>query len=527
MEDEIDLGDYWFIIKKNLWLIIPVFFLILGGAAAYTYFTDPVFEARTLVVINSQDQTSALLGQGGAVKVDIATQTEIVRSAAVLGVVQSNIPGDYEIQVEAIKNSNVIQITAQAGTKFLCMDVADSVAQAFVNYTLSSRRQEAIAVSDFIGQQVLLYQSELEELNHALLELESKERTPEEDLMYQSLKQTIAAKEKLYNYLLSKREEVSISAQEQAGNIRIIEHAQMPLWPVKPNIPVNLALGVVLGLMGSFGLAFAKEYNRDRYRNQKDIEKDFGPVIMGRIPRTKPCSLNSEAKFYKMFSSKYKGYSLRERYAAVRKQQYLSINFKKDSEFAESMRKLRTNVRFHLKDTGMKLIAVTSAGKGEGKSTVAVNLALSLAQNDVKVLLVDANLRSPSLGSMFGKHEGLKGLSEVILGEATLRDVIKETKQDNLHVLVAGTDTASPPEMFGSNKMKKIAEDLRKMAYEIVIFDAPSLDYAEAAALAGDMQGTLFVVGHDRTRRAMAAEGLSALKKVGVVPFGVAVTYAK
>ncbi len=574
MDEEIKLADIFFVIRKNWLIILFIFIVIFGIAMDYSISAEKVYKTESLLVLEDHGAASYLLDMPNQ-RFNIETQLEIIRSGSVLGSVYDTYLdyGDFDIEVNILKDSNIIQIVSMSSDPELAKDTANALAEKYINYTLDMRENEALEVSKFITEQINLHKTELDALNKLLLnvestaaeleevilnsldsfnkqlddlktretELENTVRTPEDDLELgrikqlidayeaqvaekenelkelrssreyvdnqlekKSLESKIEAKEKLYNFLLSRREEVSILSKESASGIRIVQPAQLPVEPYKPNIPINLSFGALAGLVVGLGFAFIKENIRNTYRSIKAIEEDFDTVTLGVIPYTK--------------SFKNIGKSDKSKFPLLEKNP--------DQFFAESIRMLRTNVKFLLKDTDMKILSITSPEIGDGKSTVAANLAMALAQNDMKVLLVDANIRNPTLNKMLAQPK-TPGLTDVILGNSELADAIRKTSLENLFLLRAGSESRYPSELFGSNTMKKLVNKMRSMTYDVVIFDNSSLIYSESAAMAQDSDGALMVVALDKTNKDSARQAKADLEKVGVNIIGLIITHAK
>jgi len=270
-EEDVEISDYYRMLKNNWELALGIFVLIMAVAVFYTFLTPKVYQARSLVMITSQDQTAYLLGSSfsSLPRTDIETEKAIIMSGSVLGPVYV-VPetAKYQISAEAIKNSNVIEIKVESKNSFTAMRVANRVAESYVNYSRESKKQAALDVNQFISEQLTTYKAELDLLNMKILEYKNKKNltnmTIEQQIDYQGLQQMLAAKNKLYDYLLSRTEEISIVAQEKGGNIRIIENAAIPSYPVKPNVLLNLILGFVLACIISLGVVFVKENLKEK-----------------------------------------------------------------------------------------------------------------------------------------------------------------------------------------------------------------------------------------------------------------------
>jgi len=580
--------DYWNISKKYWKLGILVFILIFGAIITYTFLAQPVYDARSLVMVTSQDQTSVLLGSTIA-RIDIETQREIIMSASVLESIYSEYGiDDFEINVEPIKNTNVIEINIEAKDAESAMKIANKVAEAYVFFTRESKRQDALEVEEFINEQLKEYQKEIDELTlqsgdyevkKGNLELEienienlisdynnnrniykkelevltikvqnfesesglstadkleyeaAKEEIIEKESLYndavlksrvysemltskqqelldlassdeannKGLTQNIAAKQKIYDYLLSRGEEVGIVAKEKGGNVKIIEYASLSRFPIKPNFILNFALGILIAFIASISAVFLKDSIKNNFRNKKEIEERIGPVI-GNIKKIR------------------------------RKQMlpYQIIGYESVSSFRDDINRLRTNLLFRIKDKKIKMISVTSPGKGDGKSTIAANLAISLAKSGKKVIIVDTNLRRPILGRAFQIKDKEPGLTDVITDSAKLDKVIKirKTIQDNLFLLPAGQQMDTNHNLLATDKMNDICGKLEASDFDYVIYDNTSLKYPESLSMCANSGGVILIITTE-TDKETAEEAKAELEKANSNLIGVVVNFSK
>ncbi len=191
-----------------------------------------------------------------------------------------------------------------------------------------------------------------------------------------------------------------------------------------------------------------------------------------------------------------------------------------NAALAESYRRLRTNLQFVGASAHVRSFVVTSSLPREGKSTTALNLALALAEKDNRVLLVDADLRRPSL-ALFCGLEGAAGLSTVLVGETTIADVAHRWGVDGLHVVPAGGTPPNPSQLIDSDAMVEFLADAQKM-YDVVVLDTPPvLAFADAVVLARRTDGAIVVAGARKVHRAQLAETLESLESVGVTVIGL------
>ncbi|MFS0638320.1 CpsD/CapB family tyrosine-protein kinase [Mesobacillus foraminis] len=198
-----------------------------------------------------------------------------------------------------------------------------------------------------------------------------------------------------------------------------------------------------------------------------------------------------------------------------------------DSIISEQFREIRTNIRFLTQKAKKKpILMITSPGSGEGKSTLAANLAVSMAQQKEKVLVIDANLREPSLHTIF-KSPNSTGLTDVITGKSTFEEAVYQTEIGRLGLLPSGTIPSNPTELVGTEMMNDILkESLRE--YDVVLIDSPGvLEVADTKILANKCDGVILVVGEGKTEYAKAVETKKALAFAQAQLLGVIVNVIK
>jgi uncharacterized protein involved in exopolysaccharide biosynthesis len=257
-EDEIDFQYYLKLLKRYRVVASIVFILIFGAILAFTFLSSPTYEAKSLVAISSQDQTSFLLGSSVPKVSDLETQKLVIQGSNVMSDVYEQFGTDtFEMSVNIVKNSNVIEITVKTNSAERAALIANSVAESYVEYTRDMRKQDANAAIKFVNEQVLVYNSEVDTLNKQILQYEAKSMTAKEKLEYQALLKELSTKNKVYDSLLTKREEANIIANMDSGNVNILGYAVIPTIPIAPNIPLNILLGFILASVAALGSVVA------------------------------------------------------------------------------------------------------------------------------------------------------------------------------------------------------------------------------------------------------------------------------
>jgi capsular exopolysaccharide synthesis family protein len=279
-----------------------------------------------------------------------------------------------------------------------------------------------------------------------------------------------------------------------------VESAALPTRPVSPRPERNLALAVVLGLLLGFGYAMVRNVLDRRLRSGDQVEQRFSVNVVGAVP---------EADVLKRDRGERARLALQGRTEAA-----------DESTSGEAFRKLRTNLAFMDVDNPPRVIVVTSPRPGDGKSTVAANLAAAVAAGGQPVVLVDADLRRPSVASSFGLVEGA-GLTDVLTGRIEAHDALQPVSgRDQMQVMAAGRIPPNPSELLGSKAMRGLVEELSTDS--LVILDAPPLlPVTDAALLTANADGALVVITAGRTVDAELSTALGHLSAVRGRALGV------
>ncbi len=272
-------------------------------------------------------------------------------------------------------------------------------------------------------------------------------------------------------------------------NMDVVAEAQSATTPFAPNTRLMVATGALAGLALGVVIALARQLLDTRIRNSADIERISDVPVLGSVPRNRRSKTGN-----------------------------LVVRSEPHGHGAEAFRLLATNLQFLNPDSRIKSVVVSSALPAEGKSTTAINLALAVAERDLRVLLVDADLRRPSVGEYTG-IEGSAGLTTVLSGSSSLQDVI-ETWGD-VDVLPSGSIPPNPNQILNSHTMAELMQQLAGLYDFIVVDSPPLLLVADALPLARLTDGALMVARHRKTRRGQLARALGNLDGVGATTVGI------
>jgi capsular exopolysaccharide synthesis family protein len=333
----------------------------------------------------------------------------------------------------------------------------------------------------------------------------------DKNLKYIRLERKVNVTEKIYSIILQKFNESQVQASSVKQKIHIVDYSRECGAPIRPNKMLNLFLAFVVSIITGIGFAFLREHLDKSIKTSEEARVILEKPIVGLIPEIKKSEIKESMQI--MENSKV----------------YLDptiITFTETNTLSsESFRTLRTNILFSKGNDKLKSILVTNPQENAGKSTIASNLAVSFAQIDKRVLLVDTDLRKPILHKLFNLDNSV-GLTNALLG-GSLEDCISRTPLENMHVLTSGPVPPNPSELLGAARMEEIIRILETQ-YDLVIYDSPPvIAVTDAAVIASKVSGTLYSVCLHRLARKQAQKGMELLTNVNANIIGVICNYVK
>lgn len=378
-----------------------------------------------------------------------------------------------DLSVTAQGESNIVDVAATAGSPRLAAEIANTYTSQFVEEQQNSNHA--------------YYASALKLVNKQLAALSAKERAGTAGLALQNRAQSLGTLAELRN-----------------GNVQVAQAAAVPTSPSSPKISRNTALGAVLGLLLGLGIAFLLERFDRRIREPKDLESIYGLPLLGVVPESSSISR----------SAKSKG----------------AMGILPASE-AEAFHLLRAHLRYFNVDRQLHTLLVASAAPGDGKTTIARHLAAAAARMGSRVLLLEADLRRPTVAQQLDIKTG-PGLSDVLIGAISLAEATQQVELDGsnfdgsrgrvLDVLVAGAAVPpNPGELIESHAMEALLERTR-LSYDLVVVDTPPLTaVSDAFPLLGKVDGVIIVGRVGRNRRDVAERLHETLTGAGAPLLGV------
>lgn len=320
--------------------------------------------------------------------------------------------------------------------------------------------------------------------------------TQESSIDLNLLKREVDTNRQLYDGMLQRLKQVGVSSEVATNNVSIVDAAEPPVFPFKPSLRSNVMLGLAIGLVLGLALVLLLEYLDDSVRHPDEVEKLLGLPVMGIIP----------------FVRSRRG---EENAAAVQ------VQTDPRSTVAEAYRSVRTALQFSTSDGAPRQLVITSTTRDEGKSTTAVALSIKFAQMGHRVLLIDADMRNPSVHKQLAMPND-SGLSNLLSKDSRGESLIAPSPIANLSVLTAGPIPPNPADLLMGPKLLSLMAKSQEMGFEYVIVDAPPvLGIADAIVLGNQIQSVLYVVRASRTRKGHIKDALRRLRLAGINPCGV------
>lgn len=559
--EEVHLKDYIEIILQRRWIIITFFLVMLTTVTIGTFRQIPIYQATATVLIDKESpniiavKDVMTLGSPDyyAYKDYLETQKFVITSRPIIKKVyedlnlslqpeyrESNEPLKLlqkKINVENIRNTRLVKINVEDAAPQYASEIANGIADAYISKNLNRQMVVSVEANEWLSQELDRLKNKVKESEEALqqyrvqnniISLDEKEEVinkalsllTNEYLMMQTklveykkiykyknpkmirlkkeldelgkslarerksaldyerkaieygvLEREVRSNKELFESVLKRVKETTLSETIKANNISIQERAKTPLIPIKPRKKLNIILACLVGAVGGIGLAFFFDYLDNSIKTPEDVEKYVQYPFLGYIP-----AIESEQKD-------------------------TIVQLEPKSGVAEAYRTLRTSILFSSSDQVVtKSILVTSPGPGEGKTITASNLSITMAVGGSRVLLVDSDMRKPRVNKIFDLKNDI-GLSNFLVGQAGLDEIVKETGIQNLSVISCGPRPPNPSELLTSPQMANFIREATEK-FDKVIFDSPPLGVVtDANILAKIVSGVILVFQGGKTSR--------------------------
>jgi non-specific protein-tyrosine kinase len=462
--ESIDLVKYLVLLWHWAWLIALAVVIAAGGAYFVSKLTPPVYQARTTVLVDMTSSNSSndygfvlLNSQLTQTYSQMMTKSSVLDEVATrLGLVKVN---PKAITANPLTNTQLINIFAESTNPKLAADIANTLVTVFSEQVQSLQTTRYSASEQSLKAQMTDIDNKLKIANNQL-------STTTDRAEAVRLETTIANYTQTYASLLQSYEQVRLAETQTLSSIVQIEPAVIPDGPIRPRTLMNVAVAGLVSVLLTSGLIIGVDLVNDTVKTPDEIAKKLGLPVLGII-------------------SHYK----RNEGVPVTESQPLS-------PVSEAFRTLRTNVKYAGAgiDKALDSIMIISAMPSEGKTEVLVNLGVVLAQNGLRVLLIDADLRRPALHHRLGL-DNLVGLSQTFVHPELGMDYsLQPTRVNGLSAITSGDSPPNPSELLGSQYMGSILNVLKK-EYDILLIDTPpALAVTDAAAMLPYVDGVLLVV---------------------------------
>jgi non-specific protein-tyrosine kinase len=485
---------------KKWWKLLIAAALVAAVSSFLATLPQPnIYESKTTLIIgrtledpNPSSNQIMMDRQLAVIYADLAGR-EIIQNETMNALGIDWLP---KYEAVAVPNSQLIEIKVVDNIPERAQAVANELANQVIRNSpgsSASMSEERITFInsqlDSFQQQIQVTQDEIERLRKELGEQTSAIQIQDTQNSISALENKLSSLQDNYATLLS-------SAPQGASNIiSVLAPAELPVRPIGPNRLLIVVVAAFSGFAFASGAAYFIEFSSNKVGTTSEVEHILQMPILAKIPEIKTENKWDHVKEFPF------------------------------SPVAESFRSLRTNIELSSVDHKLKTLMISSPGTSEGKSTIAINLAVAIAQSEKKVILLGADLRKPVLQEMLGL-EGKKGLSDLMRKEVALKDVMYQIQENSLWVIPSGTLPPNPTELLGSKTFSQILNALNDMV-DIVILDGAPFIVADAPVLAAQVDGLLLVIRPDYTKKDAMISMREQIKRTGCLALGVVLNFTE
>ena len=497
-----ELRRYAALALKWLWLLV-LGTLVAGGVAyQVSRVQTPIYQAQLQLMVNQTqsangpDYSSLLASQN-------LTQTyaELITSRRVLDAAYQKLglnPLDQASPATAqvVRSTQLVTLSVEDASPQRARDLATAIAEVFIQQRVADQMGQTAASEKVLQQQIADLEKEMRDTSAQIEQAKAGGDAQAGNL--QRLQGVLSQYQVTYAQLAQSENAIQLANARFANAITIVEPAVVPTIPVRPKVLQNTLLAAVVGLLLALGAVFLVEYLDDTVKGEEDVEEASGLPTLAVIGRAK------NAKGDRPLLNSGKG----------------------AHQLAEAFRVLRVNVGFAWAGKPGQVIEVTSPGPSEGKTTTAANLGMILAQDSRRVILVDADLRRPSLHNAFDL-DSKQGLTDLLADpRLAVASRLRETAVPNVRVLPAGPTPPNPAELLGSERFGEVVAELKREADVVVIDTPPLLGAVDPAVVGRVVDGAIVVVAAGETRAGALGKGVEILSRSAVRVLGVALNKA-
>ena len=487
------------------WWWILVLLPLIAAVAAYAISSTmtPMYRSQATLLIETQQASGSsnyneLLAAERLSRTysELAT-TDVVLDAALESLNDPALDRDALSEmtsVSAVQDTQLLRVSVQDSDPERAALIANTIAAAFTEQVRSQSTADGRTDEGPLAENIAEVRDQIDETVDRIATLESSPdaNTSAVQTELQQLRTLLSSYQTTYAGLLEIQQRFELAAAESAVQIFIANPASPQLTPVSPKVPLNMALGTFLGLVLAAGIVVLFGYLDNTVKTAEDVQRLTGRAAIGMIPQ-----LESPGQIEPIVNPR--------------------------SPSTEAYRGLRTNLQFASMGQSIKSLVITSSGPGEGKSTTVMNLGVVLAQSGQRVILVDADLRRPTLHKI-GELNNRAGLTNMLIAEAGSEVFLYCQKTDipSLLIVPTGPLPPNPADVLNSPRMGEIINQLKSRA-DIVLIDTPPLVFSDAQIVSGWTDASLLVTQAGRTRSNDLREVAKSLDQVGAHILGVVI----
>jgi polysaccharide biosynthesis transport protein len=483
-----DLKAYITPLLKYWWLLLFSALIAATTTFIVMQMQPKIYQSRTSLIIgraiyqpNPSGNDFYLSQQLASFYADLAIR-EQVRTGTMAALGMDWLP---QYSASFSPNSQLLEIIVMDTVPERAQAVANELAKQLIKQTPVDANAQDQGNEEFISKQLTQLRQKITETENAiqqkqkdLQDLTSARQIADAQLEIATLESKLSTLQNNYALLLS-------NSDKGANNsLTVFEPADLPTQPVSSKKVIMVLLAITIALTISGGAAYLLEFLDDTLKSSEEITKLLHLPVLGYISQIK---------------------------ADENEPSYISKQ--PLSPFSDSFRSLRTKLDFVSVNNPMKVLLVTSAGVGEGKTFVSINLATIYAQGGKSVVLIDGDLRKPNIHRSLGLPNE-KGLSDFFLGTIKLNEIIQDWGNEGIKVVTSGSLPPNPAELFGMQKMNYLLEQMGRIA-DIIIIDSPPLMINDSVILATKADAVLLVIRHGFMRKRSIVEALNQIKEVG------------
>ena len=490
-----DLNGYILILKRRIWIAIVTLLVTLSVVTAGTFLLYPTYTASATVRIATASANTVNYTDYQYANLIINTYVNIATSQPLLDELnkQLGLAEAPVIEVKAIPNTELIEISVDDHNPVLAMNAANTLANILINQSSEVYTGSGKSPSEVLKEQVDQALNDLttDQSNYNQL----LTQTPGNTEIINNASKAVDLQQQLYSSLVSQYEQMKTKEAIQANLVSLVNPAILPEKPSKPNKPLNIAAGFFVGIIAGVSLAFLLDNLDSTLYSSEQITAVTKMRPIGKVP-------------------------------LIHKQEERKLPLDGNTPFGESFFRLRTNFLTLVENTPMRSFMISSSTQGEGKSSVISSLAYVLSQFGKKVIIVDCDLRLPTLHRIYDLPNRI-GLTDFLIARAELAEVIQTTNFKGLYVITRGRMISEPIQFVDSPRMKGLVHAL-KQRFDFVLFDSPSvLAITDASVIASLVDGVLLVVKKGKVQKDQLEAALQQFSDVKANVIGLVVNGEK